>query len=216
MSMAVMVVVFIGIVGLLLWWNAALRSRRVTELQEFAAHGKFTWSERDASWASPYTGHFRFFTHGYNPRFQDFLQRTTGDRSVCVFQFSYITGSGKSRTSHIQSVVLMVSSKMNLPSFMLEPENILHKIGEFFGGGDIDFPESPVFSSKYLFKGTELEWITSLFSPEVRAFFEQNLGWSLEGIGDALIAFHHGRLWPVREIMQLVHTGEHITQMFKD
>jgi hypothetical protein len=105
---------------------------------------------------------------------------------------------------------------MNLPSFLLEPEKILHKIGEFFGGGDIDFPESPVCSSKYLFKGTELERITSLFSPEVRAFFEQNLGWSLEGIGDALIAFRPGRLWPVREIMQLVHTGEHITQMFKD
>ena len=49
MSMAVMVVVFIGIVGLLLWWNAALRSRRVTELKEFAAQGGYTWSERDAN-----------------------------------------------------------------------------------------------------------------------------------------------------------------------
>ena len=211
-----MIAVFIGIVGLLLWWNAALRSKRVTELKEFAAQGKFTWSERDASWASPYTGHFRFFTHGYNPRFQDFLQRTTGDRSVCVFQFSYITGSGKSRTSHIQSVVLIVSSKMNLPSFLLEPENILLKIGEIIGGGDIDFTESPAFSSKYLLKGSDLERITMLFSPEVRAFFEQNPGWSVEGMGDSLIAYRQGRLWPVREITQLLHYGERIAGMFKE
>jgi hypothetical protein len=215
MSMAVMIVVFIGIVGLLLWWNAALRSKRVAELREFAVRNKFTWSEREASWASPYTGHFRFFTHGYNPRFQDFLLRSQGDRRLCVFQFSYIIGSGKNRTTHIQSVVLVVSSKMNLPAFLLEPENILHKIGEIFRGGDIDFTESPVFSSKFLLKGSELERITTLFGPEVRAFFEQNLGWSVEGVGDSFIVYRQGRLVPVREIPQLVHFGDHIAGMFK-
>lgn len=214
MNMAVVVIVFIGIVGLVWWWNTAMRAKRVAELKEFAAQHGFTWSEKDASWASPYTGHFRFFTHGTNQRFQDFLYRSLGDRRVCVFQFSYITGSGKSRTSHIQSVFLMVSSKMNLPSFLLEPENILHKIAEIFGGGDIDFPESPVFSSKYLLKGTDLERITALFNPEIRSFFEQDLGWSVEGSGDSFIALRHGRVWPVREIPNLVQIGEQITEMF--
>ena len=212
--MAVVVLVFIGIVGLVIWWNIAMRAKRVAELKELAAQNGFTWSEKDASWASPYTGHFRFFTHGYNQKFQDFLQRSMGDRRVCVFQFSYITGSGKSRTSHIQSVLLMISSKMNLPSFLLEPENILHKIAEIFGGGDIDFPESPVFSSKYLLKGTDLNSITSLFGPEVRSFFEQNLGWSVEGAGDSFIALRKGRVWPVHEIQKLVHIGEQIAEMF--
>ena len=78
---------------------------------------------------------------------------------------------------------------MNLPTFLLEPENILHKIGEIFGGGDIDFPESPVFSSKYLLKGSDLERITSLIGPEVR-------------------------LGPVRGIPQLVHIREQIAEMF--
>jgi hypothetical protein len=214
MSMAVVIVLFIGIVGLVIWWNMAMRAKRVAEFKELAAQGGFTWSEKDASWASPYTGHFRFFTHGTNQRFQDFLQRSLGDRRVCVFQFSYVTSSGKSRTSHVQSVVLMVSSKINLPAFILEPENILHKIGEFFGGSDIDFPESPVFSSKYLLKCSDLEGITSLFGPEVRAFFEQNLGWYVEGAGDSFIALRQGRLWPVREIPHLAQIGEQITEMF--
>ena len=214
MSMAVMVVVFIGIVGLIIWWNAALRAKRVAEFKELAAQSGFTWSDRDASWASPYTGHFRLFRHGTSQRFQDFLQRTLGDRRVCVFQFSYVTGSGKSRISHIQSVLLMVSSKMNLPSFLLEPENILYKIGEIFGGGDIDFPESPVFSSKFLLKGSDLERITELFGPEVRSFFEQNLGWLMEGMGDSFIAYRQAHLWPVRGIPQFVHIGEQIAEMF--
>jgi hypothetical protein len=215
MSMAVMTVVFISIVGLIIWWNVALRAKRVTALKEFAAQGGFTWSERDALWASAYTGRFKLFTHGYSQRFQDFLQKTLIDRRLCIFQFSYVTGSGKSRTSHIQSIALIVSSKMNLPTFLLEPENILHKIGEIFSGGDIDFPDSPVFSSKFLLKGSDIGGITMLFNPQVRSFFEQNLGWSVEGIGDALIAYRHGRLWPVKEISQLIHIGEHITQMFK-
>jgi hypothetical protein len=214
MSIAVVIVVFISIVGLVIWWNMAMRAKRVAELKEFAGQSGFTWSEKDASWASPYTGHFRLFMHGYNQRSQDFLQRNLGDRRVCVFQFSYVTGSGKSRTSHIQTVLFMVSSKMNLPSFLLEPENILHKIAEIFGGGDIDFPESPVFSSKFLLKGTDLERITALFGPEVRSFFEQNLGWSVEGMGDSFIALSHGRVWPVREIPHLVQIGEQITEMF--
>ena len=214
MSMAVVVVVFIGIVGLVIWWNVAMRAKRVAEFKELATQTGFTWSERDASWASPFTGHFRLFTHGTNQRFQDFLQRTLGDRRICVFQFSYVTGSGKSRTSHIQSVLLMESSKMNLPSFLLEPENILHKIAEIFGGGDIDFPESPVFSSKFLLKGSDLERITKLFDPEIRSFFEQNLGWSMEGTGDSFIAYRQGHLWPVRGIPQLVHIGEQIAEMF--
>ncbi|HUI92622.1 MAG TPA: hypothetical protein VLX68_10280 [Chitinivibrionales bacterium] len=216
MNSFIIITVFIGIIGLLIWWNATLRAKRVTDLKEFAVRNDFIWSDRNKSLIEQYIHRFHFFRNGTDQRFIDFLQKQLEDSNTYIFQFTYVTGSGKSRTTHSQTICLMTSKKINLPYFYLEPENILYKIGEFFGKKDINFPDSHIFSSKYFLKGDDIERITSRFNQETRSFFEQNLGWSVEGNKDAFIVFRHGKVFSVVELKNLLSFGEKIKDLFKE
>jgi len=58
---------------------------------------------------------------------------------AAVFDYVYVTGYGKNRQIHRQSVVYLEPPYLRLPYFSLRPENILLKIFTEFGYQDIDF-----------------------------------------------------------------------------
>lgn len=95
-----------------------------------------------------------------------------------------------------QTVIGFRSDALDLPPFEMVPEGLVQKIGALFGGQDIDFGDSPRFSRRYTLRGAGEETIRRMFSPEVRAYFAERRGWSLEGSGDVLALYRAGEVAP--------------------
>ena len=85
------------------------------------------------------------------------------------------------------------SPALNLPEFALRPENLFDKIGDVFGGQDIDFESHPKFSKSYSLRGSDEQKVRETFTDEVLSSFENQTGISTEGGGDQLIFYRAGK-----------------------
>jgi hypothetical protein len=111
------------------------------------------------------------------------------DRDAAIVDYRYLTGSGKSVHTHVQTVALFHDSTANLPAFRLAPENVLHGLAEFFGAQDIDFEQNEAFSKAYLLKGPDEAAIRRVFTTDALAFFAGAPGWCVQAHGGRLIAY---------------------------
>lgn len=75
---------------------------------------------------------------------------------ICAFDYHYVTGSGKNRTTHRFSAVI-VESPIPLKGLFIRPEGFFDKVSEFFGADDIDF-ESAEFSREFYVKSLDKRW----------------------------------------------------------
>ncbi len=89
--------------------------------------------------------------HGYN-----FMSGDWKGRDVLCFDYKYTTGSGKNRTTHHFSAVILENS-FPLKQLFIRPEGFFDKVTEFFGYDDIDF-ESAEFSRKFYVKTKDKKW----------------------------------------------------------
>jgi hypothetical protein len=131
----------------------------------------------------------QLFSAGRSRKASNLIAARTGAKGpeISFFDYSYTTGSGKNSHSHSFTVALFDYKSRSLPSFDLEPENILHKLGELVGFKDIDIPSAPVFSSKYRLTGDKEPEVVSFFCPEAVAWLERNTGWRAQACGCHLL-----------------------------
>lgn len=139
------------------------------------------------------------FSRGHSAK-ADNLLTPAGDASAsaCYFDYTYFTGSGKTRTRHDFTLALFRFDKASFPAFKLRPETLMDKLGAIIGFEDIDIPGFPEFSRKYLLKGKDPAAIMGFFSPGRINHFEQNPGWGVEAAGQ-YIAVYSGKVFqPVK------------------
>ena len=101
-----------------------------------------------------FTG-FNLFQHGRSRRIRNIAYGRVDDVEVMLFDYSYVTGSGKNRRTHDQTVGFFQSDALLLPEFVARPEGLFDKIGQVFGYQDIDLPMHPEFSRRYILRGTD-------------------------------------------------------------
>ncbi len=104
---------------------------------------------------SEYPG-LKFFDKGHSRSAKNVI---TGDHEglpVRLMDYTYATGSGKSRTTHNLGVVILKTEFPVIP-LAIRRENPLDRVGEFFGADDIDF-ESAEFSRKFYVKSNDRRW----------------------------------------------------------
>jgi hypothetical protein len=87
----------------------------------------------------------------------------------------------------------MESDLFRLPAFVLFPEGFLAKMGKMFGRTDINFPDSPEFSRKYILRGDDEAAIRAIFTPALRQALENQDRVTIEGAGPLLFIFRKGR-----------------------
>jgi hypothetical protein len=135
-----------------------------------------------------FTG-FDLFSHGRSKRVSNIAYGRLDDVEVILFDYEYVTGSGKNRQTHRQTIGFFQSDALALPEFVARPENIFHKIGQVFGYQDIDLPAHPEFSRRYVLRGVDESGIRDLFTPEVARFFESNPGLGIEAKADRFVLY---------------------------
>ncbi|NND97843.1 MAG: hypothetical protein HKN47_11000 [Pirellulaceae bacterium] len=138
-------------------------------------------------------GHLQLFNRGHGRRMQNMLSGQSDEIEMAIFGYRYTTGGGKNQQTHQQTVISFQTPALSLPAFELRPEHMFHKIGKVFGYQDINFNSHPVFSKRYLLRGSDEEAIRKLFTADVLAFFESQQGISVEADRDRLIYYRSGK-----------------------
>ena len=137
-----------------------------------------------------------------------------GGVKAALFDYEYVVGSGKNRSSFNQSIAYFEPRNLNLPLFSLRPECTFHKIISAFGYQDIDFGNRPGFSSEYLLRGQDEQAIRNYFNDALLGFYEMNQGVSTDGGGNQLFIFRQNYRTPPHEAQSFVNWALQLQRLY--
>jgi hypothetical protein len=173
-------------------WQAGKKRREA--LRQAAENLGFDFEPRPDKLTTAEFGRLHLFTQGHGRKADNLLRGRMEREEALVFDYLYTTGSGKSQSTHRQTVAaLSLGPRAALPAFELRPENILHKIGAALGYQDIDFPDYPGFSSHFLVRGKDESAVRELLDGTVIEAVENSKGICIEGTGPWLVIYRAGR-----------------------
>lgn len=173
---------------------------------EFAESAPMNWI--------PNLEHFALFSQGHTKEIRNMMYGESNGVKAALFDYVFVTGYGKHRQTHYQSVAYFEPRNLALPLFSLRPENTFHKIFTAFGYQDIDFGNRPTFSSKYLLRGADEQSIRNTFGDSLLAYYELNQGVSTDGGGNQLFIFRQNFKTPPHEARSFVNWAEQVQKLF--
>jgi hypothetical protein len=177
---ALVIVAVIAAVVLIIVLVRRAERRRSEALEQVASEWGLVFEARPDVELLTSQGDLPLYSHGRARRARNMLSGRLGDDEIKVFDYQYTTGGGKEQHTHVQTVAVFPRALRGFPDMQLSPENVFHRIGQAFGYQDIDFESNPDFSARYLLRGADETAIRAALRPDVLAFFEANLGWTVE------------------------------------
>ena len=201
------VFVFIVVFVLIFLYNRKRERERTEALRQVAA--QFRWNFAETAPLNMIAGleHFALFNSGHGKEIKNFMYGEASGIKAAVFDYVYVTGSGKNRQVHYQTVVYLEPPNLRVPYFSLRPENFLHKIISAFGYQDIDFGQRPQFSQNYLLRGQDEMAIRQVFNDRLLTFYESYGGTCTDAGGNQLMVFRAGYRFQPQEIQGYVALG---------
>jgi len=132
---------------------------------------------------------------------------------VWVFQLYRFMASKSDRKQwgYSQTVALFHVPGLDLPKFSLLPESLHHKVMTAFGAPDIDFPDSPRFSRRFLLRSDDEESIRTLFTQVVRRWLENHRGRIVQGLANELVYYQ-----PTKKLCPYTFRPGHIRKLVKE
>lgn len=176
------------------YWSIQREKKRTLALSILAERLGWTLQLDAPLTVVPGPSRFELFTSGRRQHIRNYAGGTRDGREMAVFDYSYVTGAGKSQTTWQQTVVHVRVPELALPAFVLRPEHVVHKIGGMFGYQDIDVESDPAFSGQYLLRGEDEAAIRALFDADVRDFYGRHPKSCTEAMGADLFFWRTGRL----------------------
>jgi hypothetical protein len=158
--------------------------------------------------------HFTLFNQGHHKQIQNFMYGEANGVKAAVFDYTFVTGSGKHRQTHNQSVTYLEPANLRVPYFSLRPEGFFTKIMQAFGYQDIDFGQRPEFSKQYLLRGQDEMFIRQTFNDGLLSFFESYAGTCVDGGGNQLFVFRAGYCFQPQEIQSQLALALNILSLF--
>jgi hypothetical protein len=208
------IAVFVGlIVALAVYaWQKEKERTRALELTA----GQLGWSFAATAPLNMIAGLERFalFDQGHGKEIKNFMYGEASGVKAAVFDYIYVTGSGKHRHTHNQTVVYLEPAYLRLPFFSLRPEGFMLKIFQAFGYQDIDFGQRPEFSKQYILRGQDEQAIRQTFDDRVLAFYEGYGGTCTDGGGNQLFVYRAGYRFQPGEIQSYVGLGLQLMNLF--
>ena len=122
------------------------------------------------------------------------MQGDWRDRGLTAFDYHYETGSGKNRTSHYFSAVIL-DSPIPLKPLYIRREGLFDKITEFFGYDDIDF-ESAEFSRNFYVKSPDRKWAYDVIHTRMMEYLMSAPEFSVQFDAERVIAWRDSTFEP--------------------
>ena len=162
---------------------------RTRQLSSVAGLLGWEFTEAAAMTWIPNLDRFPLFSQGHSKSITNVMYGELNGIKAAFFDYRYVTGHGKNRRTHNQSVAYFEPRDLNLPFFSLRPERVFHKIISAFGYQDIDFGNRPDFSSRYLLRAPDEGAVRQSFNDALLGFYEMNEGTCTDGGGNQLFIF---------------------------
>jgi hypothetical protein len=204
-----------AIVAVALYINYLVEKKRTEGMQRVAEELGFEFSPKGDGPLLTELSLFNLFTQGHSRRLYNLMRGEANNLEVDIFDYTYVTGSGKSSHTWKQTLVCFGMREASLPSFSLRPETFWDKIGTWFGYQNIDFDTNPAFSDKYLLRGRDEEAVRALFGEDVLGFFERQPGLSIEGYGHRLIFYRQSKRVDPDNIRGFLEEGFKVLALFR-
>lgn len=167
----------IGIAALLgLAGYFAIKRRR--EIAVWANREGLSFSHRaDRSFDRRYP-EFRCLHIGHSGAAYNIAFGSWNGRNLEAFDYRYVTGHGKDRSTHSFSAIIL-ASYVPLHPLAIRPENALDKLTAFFGAEDINF-ESAEFSKAFHVSSPEKKWAYDVLHQRTIEFLLSKPRYSIE------------------------------------
>ncbi len=193
------------------------KSRRSKKLNAISLSLDMAFAERDEFGLIQLMKEFKLFSKGGSKRITNIISRRDvfKEFDVKIFDYQYVISTGKSSQRFRQTVFFVESFQLSLPHFWMQPENLIHRIGNWFGFQDIDFEDFPQFSKQYYLKGKDEERVRNEMNESILHFFTLQKGWNLEGLNFYMILYRKNKLMPPDQIKALFETGEKVFDLFR-
>jgi len=199
--------------GLLAWFRA--ERRRGETIQGLASRLGMGYEPEDERIVSDLLAHLPLFREGRRQRARNVLRRSGSEREALLFDYSFVTGGGRSRRTHRQTVAAIRLPGTALPQFRLSPEHLFVKIGALLGMQDIDFESHPEFSRTYRLRGANEPAVRSLFQRSAISFFAREPGWSVDGDGEWLAVYRRERRVKPDDLPSFFESARRVAEMFR-
>ncbi len=205
----------------LVMYKSQKKDLRSQELAQTAKSLGLNFSETDKFGFTKQLQGFDLFEQeaskwGRSGKITNVMSGTTGETKVWLFDYSYLVSTGKSVVEIKQTVFFADDKKWYLPNFKLKPERWWHKMLAKLGiDDDIDFPENPDFSDRFLITGGFEDLIKKQFSPDLQQFFEERPPVHIEGENYYLVAYKPGKILTAEESRTFFEHCCQLTQLLQ-
>jgi hypothetical protein len=162
--------------------------RRISNLATQAGEMGFSFAERGTEEQLESLAHFRLFTQGTSRKIRNLMRGEREGIGVWLFDYRYKPPVSGSRRVWAQTVILAETDPLQLPAFYVRPRNLLDHLGAE-AEQEIEFTGEDRFSKRYVVLGEDEAEVRQLLTPDVRAFFADHQGLSVEGSGQQLVIY---------------------------
>ena len=134
------------------------------------------------------------FNLGRGRKLTNLMVADTPELKMEFFDYSFVTGHGKSRKDHRMSVVAASMDGRGLPALQIRPRRgILDAIRTMFGGQEIQLQEQSDFNRKFVVKSANEDEAREFLDPILVQSFEANPEFSFESQSDGLIYYRRNK-----------------------
>lgn len=216
MDPLIAIVAAVGVIGVIGYLVYLADKKRTEALQQYAqAHGlTFEGTGTDlGGWVQG----FKLFNQGRSRQLKNVMRGAKERAQVALADYKYVTGGGKSSTTHRQTVCVVRYPGLHLPHFFVRRQvPLFDALGKMFGGQDLDFEEDPQFSKAYVLQSDEGDGeVRRYFNERARAHFldlaSKNV--QVEGDGEVLL-LHVGRQLKVEELDGLLADTVNVVRLW--
>ena len=143
--------------------------------------------------------HFSDFTQGHSRCASNVMSGKLNGLYLMAFDYRYVTGSGKSQTTHCFSAIILTVDCV-FPGLQIRPENFLDKLAAMIGFDDINF-ESDEFSRRFHVTSEDRKFAYAVIHPRMMEFLLADPAWNLT-LDDCNILVRQGtNTWAVGEFI---------------
>jgi hypothetical protein len=207
------IVLFLGLIVFLVIYQRKKEKERTQQLQLAAGQLGWGFMPEAALNMIPNFERLGLFNQGHGKEIKNMMYGEASGIKAAVFDYTYVTGSGKHRQTHFQSVVYLEPANLAVPYFSLRPEGVIHKIFSALGYQDIDFGQRPEFSRQYILRGQDEPAIRQTFNDRLLTFYESYPGTSTDGGGNQLLVYRAGYRFQPQEIQSHVGLGLNVLNL---
>ena len=173
----------VGLVIFIIFYAQKQVKKRAADLLALSQEKGYSYQSDDQNGERLYLQYsfFRLFTLGRKRGASNIISFQEGDLTVTVFDYTYTTGSGKSKSTHMSTNIVIHQDNKNYPHFFIRKQStVFDFLGKIFGGQDINYDEDEEFSKEFVLQGQDEEQTRKCFSsPENRfpflIFADQNV-----------------------------------------